>query len=107
MKTNNKRRVSLFTLLLTSLALVGCNNPGIPTEANPTETPTEVPTETPSVTEPVKDTEEEHIVYPVSTIVDLAGLYTEETSPEFYVKGIIKSVSNYGYGELVLQDEND
>ena len=81
MKTNNKRRVSLFTLLLTSLALVGCNNPGIPTEANPTETPTEVPTETPSVTEPVKDTEEEHIVYPVSTIVDLAGLYTEETSP--------------------------
>ena len=107
MKTNNKRRVSLFTLLLTSLALVGCNNPGIPTEANPTETPTEAPTETPSVTGPVKDTEEEHIVYPVSTVVDLAGLYTEETSPEFYVKGIIKSVSNYGYGELVLQDEND
>ena len=85
MKTNNKRRVSLFTLLLTSLALVGCNKPGIPTEANPTETPTEAPTETPS-----KDTEEEHIVYPVSTVVDLAGLYTEETSPEFYVKGIIK-----------------
>ena len=50
MKINNKRRVSLFTLLLTSLALVGCNKPGIPTEANPTETPTEVPTETTSKT---------------------------------------------------------
>lgn len=125
MKEYKLRRSLLFVVLLASLSLAGCGetseipsastseaapSPAASESERPSETPTEKPSSssdaTPSVSRPsvegITDT-----IYSVSERIDFANAAGEEASAEYVVQGVVKSISNYAYGERYITDVND
>lgn len=88
---NNKktRRLSILTLALTSLLIAGCDG------NSDSATGTTAPQETSNPAD---------IVYTVADAMDLALVAGEDSTTSYCVKGVIKSFTNYYYGQITLTD---
>lgn len=98
--------MSVLSLTLLAFSLGACGGDKTSTSANPATDPTTNPTITDTATDvtPESTTEAER-VYTVTDAVELAEMFGETGSTDSYlVKGTIKSITNYYYGEMYLTD---
>ena len=117
MKQSKLRRSCLFALL-TVLSLAGCgetsvtpSTPGTNSQVTPGTnsqvTPSETPTAEPSVSTPISHDGINEPIYSVSEALDFAAKAGDIPSEEYVVYGVIKSITNYGNGQMVIRDTTD
>ncbi len=96
---NNKktRRLSILTLALTSLLIAGCD--GKPDTSAPATDTSAPSTDTADTSKEAPET-----IYTVADAMDLAALGGENSTSSYCVKGVIKSFTNYYYGQITLTD---
>ena len=109
MKQSKLRRSCLFALL-TVLSLAGCGEtsvtPSTP-NTNSQVTPSETPTAKPSVSTRISHDGINETIYSVSEALDFAAKAGDIPSEEYVVYGVIKSITNYGNGQMVIRDTTD
>lgn len=113
MKQSKLRRSCLF-VFLASLALVGCgetsvapSTPNTNLQVTPSETPTAKPSVSTSVSTRVSHDGINETIYSVSEALDFAVKAGDIPSEEYVVYGVIKSITNYGNGQMVIRDTTD
>ena len=117
MKQSKLRRSCLFALP-TVLSLAGCgetsvtpSTPGTNSQVTPGTnshvTPSETPTAEPSVSTPISHDGINEPIYSVSEALDFAAKAGDIPSEEYVVYGVIKSITNYGNGQMVIRDTTD
>lgn len=118
MKNSKMRRFSLLTLALASMTLVACgsgetsgtteapntNPPSITAPESNIEPPVTTPTE-PETTPGTEGTTPVEKVYTLAEAAAKANEVGETPSDPIIIKGTIKSISSYIYGEMILADE--
>ncbi len=118
MNTKTLRGVALLMALLTlvSVALFACTTPNegetTDTQAPVTDVPTEENTETPTddattgdgevETDPVTP---EYNVITIAEALEKCGEPGNITTERYYIRGIIQTVKNASYGQMVIADE--
>ena len=109
MKQSKLRRSCLFALL-TVLSLAGCGETSVTPSTpgtNSQVTPSETPTAKPSVSTRISHDGINETIYSVSEALDFAAKAGDIPSEEYVVYGVIKSITNYGNGQMVIRDTTD